>query len=166
MIQQLLLVGQVALLVLLYLFIWRVMRTARSDLASPGQAGRHASAQVNAPQDSTIIPAADAARARAAAGLPEPRIVVLASDVLRSGVPFRIGEGLTIGRDSESNTIVLNEATVSSRHARLQPPSTLVDLDSTNGTLVNGAALHGRVRLRPGDTFAIGSTTFRYEVPS
>lgn len=159
MIQQVLLLGQVLVVVLIYLFVWSVMRSARRDL-SPHGAMLYGSS--GAAQDSTIISAADAAKARRAAGVVDPRIVVVESDVLRSGVPMTIGEGLRFGR-GDSNDVVLDDSYVSTAHAQLLPPGTLVDLESTNGTLVNGAALHGRIRLKSGDTFQLGSTLFRYE---
>jgi pSer/pThr/pTyr-binding forkhead associated (FHA) protein len=158
MIQVLLLVGQALVLVLLYVFVWRVMRTARTDVLAPEQtSGRRAV------EDSTIIPAADVARARREAGLAEPRIVVVSSERLRVGTPFVIGDGLTIGRAND-NHIVLDDSTVSAHHARMAPPDLLVDLGSTNGTLVNGRSIAGQVRVAVGDTLAVGSTTFRYEV--
>ena len=38
------------------------------------------------------------------------------------------------------------------------------DMSSTNGTLLNGATLHGEAELIDGDTVQIGDTTFRLEV--
>ena len=167
MITQLLLAGQVLVLVLLYLLVWRVLRGARRDLlaaSTPGMARSRGGGGATA-DESTIIPAADAMRARREAGLPDPRVVVLESEVLTIGAPFVIGGGLTLGRAAD-NDIVLDDGYVSTHHARLVAPSTLVDLDSTNGTLHNGGALVGRVRLKAGDDFQLGTTRFRYEVPS
>jgi hypothetical protein len=160
-ISQLLLVGQVLVVVLVYVFVWRVVRTARRDILAPG-GQMLASGGAVVSQDSTIIPAADAAAARRAAGLAEPRVVVTSSETLREGVPYGLGSGISIGRAAD-NDIVIDDGFVSSHHARLVPPATLVDLDSTNGTLVNGRALQGRVRLRNGDQFQFGATVFRYE---
>lgn len=166
MIQQLLLIGQILVVALIYVFVWRVMRTAGRDLGGQYLAagGRAGATATGASDDSTIIPATDAAAARRAAGLAEPRIVVSSSDTLREGVPYTLERGLTLGRAGD-NDIVVEDSTVSSHHARLVPPATLVDLDSTNGTLVNGRPLRGRTQLRPGDQFQLGGTTFRYEVP-
>lgn len=161
MVQQLLLVGQLLVVVLIYLFVWRVLRGARADLLLGGTAV--ASGNVAA-QESTIIPAADVQAARRAAGLGEPRLVVDSSDVLRSGIPFTVGSGLRIGRSTD-NDVVLDEGIVSGRHARIVAPGTLVDEGSTNGTLVNGRRLEGRAALRDGDVVQVGSTVFRFEVP-
>ncbi|RMG26588.1 MAG: FHA domain-containing protein [Armatimonadetes bacterium] len=66
----------------------------------------------------------------------------------------------------ESNQISLaGDAAASRRHALfvVGPQGVSVrDLNSTNGTFVNGAPVQ-EMRLRPGDTIRIGSTTFRLE---
>lgn len=162
MVQTLLLAGQALVVVLIYVFVWRVLGTARRDLRDRGRGG--APARTVAAQESTIIPAAGAQTARRAAGLGDPRLVVDQSDLLRAGIPFTIGGGLTIGR-ADGNDIVLDEGVVSGRHVRIVPPGTVVDEGSTNGTLVNGRRIDGRVPLRSGDLVQVGSTTFRFEVP-
>lgn len=161
MVQNLLLAGQLVFVLLLYVFVWRVMRGARRDL---GSSTRSRGAASLASQESTIVPAATAAAVRRAHGLGEPRLVVDGSDVLRTGVPFTIGGGLSIGR-VEANDIVLDEPVVSSKHVRVLPPGTVVDQGSTNGTFVNGTRIVDRAALQPGDMIQIGSTAFRYEVP-
>ena len=165
MVQYLLLAGQVLVVLLVYVFVWRVMRGARHDLldaarprgASPAADGFDA-------QESTIMPAAAVSSARRAAGLREPRLVVDTSDVLRAGVPFTIGSALSIGR-ADSNDVVLDDNVVSGRHARVITPGTVVDEGSTNGTFVNGLAVQGRTALQHGDILQVGSTVFRYEGP-
>jgi len=85
--------------------------------------------------------------------------------VMRSGptpdVAFDLTEGeMTIGRDI-SNQIVINDAEISRRHARLiyQVGSFLLeDLGSTNGTFVNSQRLMGPHLLRPGEVVALGQT--------
>lgn len=161
MVQGLLLAGQLLVVVLVYVFVWRVVRGARTDLAR-SSAPAHGFG-IGA-QESTIIPAADVQQARRAAGLTEPRLVVESSDVLRAGIPFTIGGGLSIGR-AEGNDVVLEEGVVSGRHVRVVPPGTVVDEGSTNGTLVNGRRLDGRAALRSGDAVQVGSTVFRFEGP-
>lgn len=64
---------------------------------------------------------------------------------------------VTIGRE-EGNALRLNDERVSRYHAKVQSEEAdviLTDLDSTNGTRVNGAAVQIR-RLRPGDQISIG----------
>src|SRR5215208_5839383 len=64
---------------------------------------------------------------------------------------------VTIGRE-EGNGLRLNDERVSRFHAKVQVEDNdiiLTDLDSTNGTRVNGTAVQIR-RLRPGDQVSIG----------
>ncbi len=67
-------------------------------------------------------------------------------------------EMITIGRDA-SNTIQVNDAEMSRRHARLQFQGgkyIIEDLGSTNGTNVNGQRLSAPYILRPGDVVSFG----------
>lgn len=66
-------------------------------------------------------------------------------------------EELTVGRHARCE-VVLEDPTVSRRHVRLlyrDGQWVLQDLESTNGTLVNGARV-GRCQLRPGDAVDVG----------
>src|SRR5436190_11444325 len=68
---------------------------------------------------------------------------------------------LRIGRDL-TNDLRLEDPTVSSHHCRIQRAAgefVLLDLDSTNGSFVNGKAVN-RARLGHGDEILIGSTGF------
>lgn len=159
MIQQLLLAGQLLLVICIYLFVWRVMRTARRDIVSPTSGGTTHLADA---AESTIIPASQVAHAKRAAGIRDPRLLVEQSASLRVGVPYTLTGTLTVGRSAD-NDIVLEDAVVSGHHCRIVAPDTVIDLDSTNGTLVNGARISGRRQLRSGDRIAVGATVFRYE---
>jgi predicted component of type VI protein secretion system len=64
---------------------------------------------------------------------------------------------VTIGRE-EGNLLRLNDERVSRFHAKIQQDNNdiiLTDLESTNGTRVNGKAVQIR-RLRPGDRIGVG----------
>src|SRR5918911_2908464 len=64
---------------------------------------------------------------------------------------------VTIGRE-EGNVVRLNDERVSRFHAKVQADSgeiILTDLESTNGTRVNGNVIQIR-RLRPGDRIGLG----------
>jgi len=66
---------------------------------------------------------------------------------------------VTVGRE-EGNAIRLNDERVSRFHAKVQTEDgdiILTDLESTNGTRVNGSTVQIR-RLRPGDQVSIGRT--------
>ncbi len=72
-------------------------------------------------------------------------------------------ETITIGR-SPDNMIVLDDASVSGRHAQLQRSEDiyrLKDLGSTNGTRVNGETIT-EVTLRVGDRLRFGKVEARF----
>jgi FHA domain-containing protein len=75
------------------------------------------------------------------------------------GAAFTLeGDQITIGRDSV-NEIVINDAEISRRHARLTFQGgkyVLEDLGSTNGTFVNGQRLAGPRVLKPGEVVSFG----------
>lgn len=75
----------------------------------------------------------------------------------RGRIFARLPTPLTIGREDD-NDIQLNDDRVSRFHAKLQDDAgkiILTDLDSTNGTRVNGHPIQMRV-LQTGDVLAIG----------
>jgi len=81
-------------------------------------------------------------------------------------VPLRVGETIA-GRD-EGCGVLLDEPSVSRRHARFIVDGDSVsveDLQSTNGTLVNGRKKAGAVPLQAGDTIKIGSVKARLDAP-
>ena len=75
------------------------------------------------------------------------------------GAAFTLeGDQLTIGRDA-TNEIVINDAEISRRHARLTFQGgkyVLEDLGSTNGTFVNGQRLAGPRVLKAGEVVSFG----------
>jgi predicted component of type VI protein secretion system len=81
-------------------------------------------------------------------------------------VPLDGKTSLTIGRSSGCDVQLAWDERVSRVHAGLDLVGhdwTLVDDGlSRNGTYLNGDRLHGRRRLRDGDTFVLGSTSFRF----
>lgn len=72
---------------------------------------------------------------------------------------------VTLGR-SASSELVLADYLVSRRHAQVRRKGdtvTLYDLNSTNGTLVNGQRITGPFRLRAGDVVTLGRTQVVWE---
>ena len=68
------------------------------------------------------------------------------------------GDLISIGRDS-TNTIQINDAEISRRHARLQFQGgkyVIEDLGSTNGTFINGQRLAAPYVLKQGDVVSFG----------
>ena len=86
--------------------------------------------------------------------------------VLPSGQRIPLGDTpVSVGRLSEC-TIPLNDQNVSRRHAEIRPNRqnyVVVDLGSTNGTMVNGTRIHGETALSDGDIISFGSTYVRFE---
>jgi DNA-binding winged helix-turn-helix (wHTH) protein len=78
-----------------------------------------------------------------------------------------LGEGTTfVGRDRDC-TVRIDSHTVSRRHARIvvtAQETTIEDLDSKNGTLVNGSRIAQRVVLKDGDEIHVGSLMVTYRV--
>ena len=143
-----------AFLVLLYLFIWRIVRSAARDLRLP--------------QESVILSPQQAAQL-----LPHPtarelgRLVVVSSPALRKGAVYSINAtALTIGRAAANDVPIDGDEFASSRHARFEPRRDGVyveDAGSTNGTFVNGIRLTRERKLTPGDVVRIGETDLRFE---
>lgn len=149
-----LLLLKVAFLVLLYLFVWLVVRSATRGLSA------------GAPQESIVIPAAEAAALRAAIGPPSQRVVVVQSPALEPGSSYELNGATRIGRGAENAIRLDEDSTVSSRHAVLDSRSDGVwveDSGSTNGTFVNGARVTSARLLQPGDVVRIGHTDLRVE---
>ena len=153
MVEQLLLVLQVAFVVLLYLFIWRVVRVASRDI-SVGQESMVL----------TPVRPADAPPVRASGVL-----VVTASPELAPGTRLEIRAELVAGRDPHNAISIPADGYASGRHARFlrgDQSDIVEDLKSTNGTYVNGQRLGGAQPLRPGDVVTIGQTQLTYEAPT
>jgi hypothetical protein len=153
-VEELLLVLKIAFLVLLYLFIWRIVRTASRDLRLP--------------QESFIL--APSAAAGVHASRPGPvtgRLVVVKSADLQDGEGFELNSAqLTIGRGNQNDIPIATDEYASARHARFEPRQDGVwvqDLGSTNGTFLNGTRLDRPRRLAQGDVVRVGETDLRYE---
>jgi pSer/pThr/pTyr-binding forkhead associated (FHA) protein len=151
-----LLLLKLAFLILLYLFIWRIVRSAARDLRLP--------------QESMIL----APQQAAAAGLiAQPtarelgRLVVLTSPTLDDGEAFALdSHALTVGRANNNDVPLADDEYASGRHARFEPRRDGIwveDIGSTNGTFINGIRLTRARRLTPGDVVRIGETDLRFE---
>jgi Nif-specific regulatory protein len=81
-----------------------------------------------------------------------------------AGTTFPLGpEALVLGSDPAS-TIHLHDAAVSPQHCRIEPAEhgfRVRDLESRQGTFVNGLPVHER-ELEPGDRIAIGGSLFYF----
>jgi len=147
--EEALLLLKIGFLVLLYLFIWRIVRTASKDL--------------RAPQESFVLAPQQVRKAKAERRT-EGRLVVVHDG--RDGEAYGLDSAaVTVGRGPD-NDIALDDDFASTVHARLEPRANGVwieDVGSTNGTVVNGVRLTGRVKLERGDMIRVGETDFRFE---
>src|SRR6185295_15249204 len=97
-------------------------------------------------------------------GSPTPTswyLIVSVGSAMSRVVPLAEGAEIEIGRQ-ETCAVAIDHDGVSRRHARVvrkrnQP--TIEDLESRNGTLVNGVAITGVRRLGAGDVVTIGPAT-------
>lgn len=84
------------------------------------------------------------------------------------GAEFAMDEGqnYTIGKDPEFCDIIFQDLSVSKDHARLTIDDSgeafIEDLESRNGTLLNGHYLEERKNLHSGDSITLGTTTFLF----
>src|ERR1700728_2826188 len=92
----------------------------------------------------------------------QPSLVVVGGPDM--GKRARLDRGVEIGRDPVAGFSVTDE-TVSWRHFRIEDRGAnewaLVDLGSTNGTIVNGSRASD-VALKPGDRIFVGKTIFEF----
>ncbi len=142
-----------AFIVLLYVFIWRVVRAV--------------SREMKAPQESFVMaPLAEAERHEKRAPRPGALVVVASPDLAENERIELAHEPVTVGRGPLNDLQLIDDEFASGRHALLDPRRDGVwveDLGSTNGTFVNGVRLTSSRRLTPGDIVRIGETDFRYE---
>lgn len=83
---------------------------------------------------------------------------------METGRQFTVADGSTIGSSTE-NDIIIDEKTVSGRHAKVKfqdAEFAIFDLASTNGTVVNGESIIYRV-LTDGDKVQMGRKLFTYK---
>ena len=88
------------------------------------------------------------------------------NDKTIDAIPLRIGETCMIGRDT-ANEVVIDERTVSFHHGKIESHADgflLVDLNSENGTFVNGKMINS-VWLNDGDTITVGNHTLIFSNP-
>ncbi len=158
-----LLAAKALLLLLLFAFIYAVVRRGIGDLRA-------------VPDDEPFVPGGERATTRrgrrddisyAVGGRNGDSILVVEdSDILAPNTRFPVKGGTTsIGRSSQSDIVLKNDDFASGRHATLTRHGGLLyveDAESTNGTYVNDRKAVGATPLRSGDRVRVGSTTFRY----
>jgi pSer/pThr/pTyr-binding forkhead associated (FHA) protein len=165
-----LLLLRLGFLVLLWAFVFAIVYALRSDLF--GQRARRLPAPAAGFPTATAAPAAKPApapvteptahRAPPHAGSKTAKRLVITSGP-REGVEIDLpAEQLTIGRSSESGLVIRDDYT-STHHARLMlwdDQWVIQDLESTNGTFLDGSRVTVPVPVPLGTPVTIGTTSF------
>ena len=153
-VEEALLVLKILFLVLLYLFIWRIVRTASRD--------------VRLPQESFVLAPGSVPGLAEQPRIEAGKLVVIKSPALTEGDERILDSApLTLGRSSTNDVDLGRDEYASSDHARIEPRRDgvwLQDVGSTNGTYLNGTRVTKAKRLSPGDVVRIGETELRYEL--
>lgn len=129
-------------IIILYVIIYYALKIMYKDVKNGGKIRRPP--RTNGNYGLEIIQSGDAR------GLKEGSIIPIRSD-------------LSIGR-KEGNSIVMADQHVSGNHAQILVRNNglfLEDLNSTNGTYLNGNKLKGRAKLSNRDEVRIGSGVFK-----
>lgn len=129
-------------LLLLYYFLWLVVRTAYRDVFG-GARGVARKRELPAKEMMLVIE--------------EPE------EVPANGRQFVLGDKTTIGR-WRTNDVVVGDRYVSGRHAAIYRRNNeywLEDLGSTNGTYLNGRPVHRPTRLSDNDQVTMGGVVLR-----
>ncbi len=141
---------RVGFLLLLWLFIWSVLRILRTDIYAPTGA---VMVKRGLAIRGTLLPSRGERRN-------SPRQLVVIEGAL-TGTRIQLGsQPVLIGRADDS-TLVLTDDYSSTRHARLSPRGSewyVEDLGSTNGTYLDRAKVTTAVRVPMGTPVRIGKT--------
>ncbi len=162
-------------LVVLYLFLLWIVRSARRDLrtgaALPPARGEWNGAQPGHAADGAIPPDATGMYSASAIGSADlahraPRLVIDRAPGHDAGMIYDLDGDLVLGRGDRAE-IRLEDPFASSSHARVYEQGNTVvieDLGSTNGTYLNEELLQSPRPLYPGDRLRIGESEFTFEV--
>ena len=145
-------------LLVLYLFLLWVVRSAMRDLSRSERSDP--AEPVEPPKRRRQEPAIPDLRAGVS-----PHLMVVAAMGHEPGTTFDIGEGATLGR-SDGAAIRVDDPFASSAHARIFARGEymyLEDMGSTNGTYLNGRQVKATERLKMADVIRIGDSEYRYE---
>ena len=139
-----------------------------SDVSPPPAAERHVPTPPTPPVTPPTVATPSIPPVPTVAPAPVAKKATL---VLGDGTRIAMKAGvLSVGRSAES-TVPLNDTNVSRRHAEIRSRGEgadvtwfVVDLGSTNGTMLNGVKITAEQKLKNGDALMFGSTPARFEV--
>ena len=145
-------------LVLLWIFIFSIISVIRADLFGQKVVSRVAQANVPAVFSS---PAVTTSAPATQADIKATKLVVTAGDKVGTEIALA-GRQLTIGRAGDSDLIVDDEY-ASTHHAKLvfiNGDWLIQDLDSTNGTFLDGQKVSTPLPVAMNTQVRVGQTTF------
>ena len=146
-----------AFLALLWIFVLFLVSTLRRDVHGTQVRDRRTSRASVA-----VAPPSASAPIAPQRTHPQPRQLMLAvTGGPLAGTTLPLGSAPIIVGRSPDNALVLDDSFSSSRHARIYPQEGywwIEDLDSTNGTYVQGAKISTPTRIQPGDHVVVGKT--------
>ena len=149
---------KIAFIVLLYLFIWRIVRSASRDFRT-GSGAALAESVIMRPGEAAGLGLEPVQRAK---------LVVLKSPALDAGEEVPIDSlPVAVGRGGQNEVPLDGDEFASAQHARFESKRDglwVEDIGSSNGTFVNGARVTTPRRLTKGDIVRIGQTDFRVEL--
>jgi FHA domain len=140
-------------LAVLYLFLLWVARSAFRELRTT---------TAPAPEATGIHPTGPGGRAAAT----DAWLVAMKGGALEPGERFDLFGGISIGRSSDAD-VRIEDRYASGIHARVYSRGAnyyVEDMNSTNGTFLNGGRLNGEAKLNDLDEVRIGDTEFRFEL--
>lgn len=132
----------ICLLMLIYVFFFRVLRAVWVSVRSRGDAPSR--------------------RTKTRRNEAEAAALIIRTPETQQGTRYELTDDITMGR-AAGCAITLDDNYASQLHARVyrqQGGFLLEDLGSTNGTYLNRATVTAPVPLRPGDQVQVGSTVF------
>lgn len=161
--EQLLNILKIALLALLYLFFFRVLRAVWAELKPPKAVsvtppGVVAGAAARPPKAAKAPKAPKQPKARRGTPVAPTQLVVQEPVGLRGQV-FALADELTLGRAAGCQ-VTLDDTFVSSLHARVYRRDgnyVVEDLGSTNGTYLNRKKVAGPMMVQRGDRLQVGN---------
>lgn len=157
--EQLLTIFKICLLILLYLFFFRVLRAVWTQVQPAGPPHL-------VPETSSGGSSRRRGRAKRTQNRTEPpplpsRLTVLDPPAI-AGTDYLLSNGLTMGRHPDSS-IVVEDSFLSQRHATFEYSDGswfVTDLGSTNGTYVNDTRIAPMAELFLGDLIRVGNVVF------
>lgn len=157
-----LLVLRLGFLAVLWLFVFSVMWSLRSDLfGAPVRRMKASMSDAPAPEPQNIQATAQRAPKPTLNNAPAKELVILSGVASGSTIPLDTNV-VTIGRSPDSTLVIVDEYT-STYHAKLERTGSdwiITDLDSTNGTKVAGKRITNSVPLPTFTEVTIGTTSF------